>query len=180
MSLIPPTHLSLLPPKPSTPLWNSCTNQQTSIHHYFFFFFLFFLPFILSCVEERFLVLQPGIRAVPQRWESQLQDTGPQDTSQLHVIPNDENLPGISISTRRPSFTQRPASLVLDTLCQTTSKTGTQPHPLTERLLNIIIRPQTPQNTPPDVNLLTKKTRSSIIQQNTGTSPLHQEAYTTN
>ena len=73
-------------------------------------FFLFFLPFILSHVDERLLVLQPGIRTVPLRWESQLQDTGPQETSQLHVIPNGENLPEISISTPRPSFTQRPAS----------------------------------------------------------------------
>ena len=75
----------------------------------FLSFFLFFLPFILSCVDERLLVLQPGIRAVPLRGESQLQDTGPQETSQLHVISNGENLPEISISTSRPSFTQRPA-----------------------------------------------------------------------
>ena len=59
---------------------------------------------------KKLLVLQPGIRAVPLRWESQLQDTGPQETSQLHVIPNSENLPELSISTSRPSFTQRPAS----------------------------------------------------------------------
>ena len=68
---------------------------------------------------------------------------------------------------------------MLDTLCQTTSKTGTQPHPLAERLPKIIIRPQTAQNTPPDVDLPTRKTRSSLIHQNSGTSPLHQEAYTT-
>ena len=54
-----------------------------------------------------------------------------------------------------------------------------QPHPLAERLPKIIIRSQTPQNTPPDAVLLTRKTRSSLIHQNTGTSPLHQEAYTT-
>ena len=76
----------------------------------FFLSFYFFLPFILLRVDERLLVLQPGVSAVPLRWESQLQDTGPQETSQLHVIPNDENLPEISISTPRPSFTQRPAS----------------------------------------------------------------------
>ena len=39
-----------------------------------------------------------------------VQDTVPQETSQLHVIPNNENLPEISISTPRPSFTQQPAS----------------------------------------------------------------------
>ena len=73
-------------------------------------FFVFFLPFILSHEDERLLVLQPGIRAVTLRWESQLQDTGPQETSQLHVIPNSKNLPEISISTPTPSYTQRPAS----------------------------------------------------------------------
>ena len=72
--------------------------------------FLSFLPFILSHVEDRLLVLQPGIRAVPLRWESQVQDTGPQETSQLHVISNGENLPEISISTQKPSSTQQPAS----------------------------------------------------------------------
>ena len=89
------------------------------------------------------------------------------------------------ISQRSPSQHQDPASLndqqatMLDTLCQTTSKTGTQPHPLAERLPKIIIRPQTPQNTPSNVDVPTRKTRSSLIHQNTGTSPLHQEAYTT-
>ena len=68
---------------------------------------------------------------------------------------------------------------MLDTLCQTTSHTGTQFHPLAERLPKIIIRPQAPQNTPQDAVLPTRKTRSSHIHQNTGNSPLHQEAYTT-
>ena len=91
----------------------------------------------------------------------------------------------VKISQRSPSQHQDPASLndqqatVLDTLCQTISKTGTQPHPLAERLPKIIIRPQTPQNTPQDVDVPTRKTRSNFIHQNTGTSPLHQEAYTT-
>ena len=53
------------------------------------------------------------------------------------------------------------------THCQTTSKTGTQPHPLAERLPKIMIRPQTRQNTPPDADLPTRKTRSSLIHQNT-------------
>ena len=93
------------------------------------FFFLSFLPFILSPVEDRVLVLQPGVRAVPLRWESQVQDTGPQETSQLHGISM------VKISQKSPSQRQDPAPLndqqatVQDTLCQTTSKTGTQPHP---------------------------------------------------
>ena len=82
-----------------------------SFHFIFFFLSFFFsLPFILSHVEDRLFVLQPGVRTVPLRWESQVQDTGPQETSQLHVISNGENLPEISISTARPSSTQRPVS----------------------------------------------------------------------
>ena len=81
------------------------------------------------------------------------------------------------ISQRSPSQRQDPDPLndqqatVLDTLCQTTSKTGTQHHPLADRLPKIIRRPQTPQNTPPDMDLPTRKTRSSLIHQNTGTRP---------
>ena len=127
------------------------------------FFFLFFLHFILSLGEDRLLVLQPGIRAVPLRWESPVQDTGPQETSQLHVIST------AKISQRSPSQCQNPAppndqqAAVQDAPCQTTSKTGTQPHPLAQRLPKIIISPQTPPNTPPDVDLPTRKTRFSLI-----------------
>ena len=42
---------------------------------------------------------------------------------------------------------------MLDTPCQTTSKTGTQPTPLAERLPKIIVSSQTPQNTPPEADL---------------------------
>ena len=74
---------------------------------YFIFLFLsFFLPFILSRVDDRLLVLQPSTRTVHLRWESQVQDTGPQETSQLQVISNGENLPDIPTSTPRPSSTQ--------------------------------------------------------------------------
>ena len=46
---------------------------------------------------------------------------------------------------------------MLDAPCQTTSKTGTQPHPLAERLTKIILSSQTPQNTPPDAVLPDKR-----------------------
>ena len=75
----------------------------------FFLSFFLFLPFILNRVEDSVLVLQPGVWAVPLRWESQVQDTGPQETSQLNIISNGENLPETSISTPKPSSTQRPA-----------------------------------------------------------------------
>ena len=79
---------------------------------FYFIFFLssfFFLPFILSCVDDRALVLQPRVMAVPLRWESQVQDISQPQTSQLQVISNSVNLPEISIWMPRPSSTQRPA-----------------------------------------------------------------------
>ena len=42
----------------------------------------------------------------------------------------------------------------------------------------MILSSQTPQKTPPDAALSTRKTRSSPTHQNTGTSSLYQEAYT--
>ena len=51
----------------------------------------------------------------------------------------------------------------MDTLCETIRKTGTETHPLEETLPKI-----PPQNTPLDAVLPTRKTRSSLIHQNTG------------
>ena len=62
---------------------------------------------------------------------------------------------------------------------QNNYKKGTQHHPLAERLPKIIISSQTPQNTPTDIVLPTRKTSSSLNHQNIGMSHLHQEAYTT-
>ena len=132
-----------------------------------------------SCVADRAFVLLPGVRPMPLRWESLVQGIRPLETSRFHVYKKEKALPEISISTLTHSSTQRPEATVLDTLCQTTSKTGTRPHPLAERMPKIIIRSQTPENTPPDVVLSTRKTRSSLIHQNTGTNPLHQKIYTT-
>ena len=100
-------------------------------------------------------------------------------------LPAPCNIKQRKLSQRFPLQHKDPATLNnhqaigLHNLCQTTSKTGTQPHPLAERLPKIIIRSKTPQNKPPDVVLPTRKTRSSLIHQNTGTSPLHQESYIT-
>ena len=129
---------------------------------------------------KRVLVLRPGVRPVPLRWESWVQDIGPPETSQLQVISNSKSSPRdlhLNAKTQLPSNDQQ--ATVLGTPCQTTSKTGTQPHPLAERLRKIIIRSQAPQITSLDAVLPTRKTRSSLILQNTGTSPLHQEACTT-
>ena len=96
-------------------------------------------------------------------------------------LPAPHNIKWQKLSQRSPSQHKHPAPLneqqaaVLDTPCQTTSKTGIQPHPLAERLPKIILSSQTSQNTPPDAVLPTRKTRSSLIHQNTGTSPLHQK-----
>ena len=59
---------------------------------YFSFFFSFFLLFILSHVDDRVFMLQPGIRPMPLRWESRVQDISPPENSQLHVISNGETV----------------------------------------------------------------------------------------
>ena len=46
-----------------------------------------------SRVADRVLVLRPGVRPVPLRWESQVQDIGPPETSQLCIISNGESSP---------------------------------------------------------------------------------------
>ena len=45
------------------------------------------------CVADRVLVLRPGVRPVPLRWESRVQDRGPPETSQLHIISNGKSSP---------------------------------------------------------------------------------------
>ena len=150
-----------------------------------FYFILFYLFFFLSFLFSPFYsepcgcqgLHAPAGQQASLRWEIRVQDIGPPETSQLHIISK--------ISQRSPSQCQNPAQFndqkaaVLDTLCQTNSKTGTQGHPLAERLPKIIIRSQTPQNTPSEADLPTRKTRYSLIHQKTGTSHLHRQAYTT-
>ena len=46
-----------------------------------------------SCVADRVLVLQLGVRPVPLRWESRVQDIGPPEASWLHVISNGKSSP---------------------------------------------------------------------------------------
>ena len=60
---------------------------------FFSFFPSFFLPFHHSHVADRVLVLRLGVRPVPLRWESWVQDIGPPETARLHVIPNGERSP---------------------------------------------------------------------------------------
>ena len=61
--------------------------------------------------------------------------------------------PEVSISTPRLGSTQMPAVSSLLLLFQTTRKTGTQTNPSGDRLPKVILTPQTPQNTPPNVAL---------------------------
>ena len=64
-------------------------------------------------------------------------------------------LPEISISVLRPSSTQRSASYSAGHPMPN-NKTGTQPHPLAERLPQIIIRSKTPKKTSLNVVLPTR------------------------
>ena len=56
------------------------------------------------------LVLWPGVTPETQRWESQVQDIGPPETSGPHVISIGDSSPESSVPRLRPSSTQRPAS----------------------------------------------------------------------
>ena len=47
----------------------------------------------LRHVADRVLVLRPGVRPVPLRWQSQVQDIGPPETSRLHVISSGKSSP---------------------------------------------------------------------------------------
>ena len=166
------------------------------LNYFLIFYFNKFLIFILITFLFYFILLfshftsEPrGIRGLGalarcQAWASEVGElsSGHWSTRDL-LAPHNINRRELSQSS--PSEHKDPAPLndqqaaVLDTPCQTTGKTGTQLHPLAERQPKIIIRSQTSQNTPPDVVLPTRKTKSNLVHQNTGTSPLHQETYTT-
>ena len=51
------------------------------------------LHHVPSRVADRFLVLRPGVRLAPQRWEGQVQDIGPSETSWPHIISIGESSP---------------------------------------------------------------------------------------
>ena len=145
---------------------------------FFFLSFFFSLPFLLSHMADLVLVLWLGVRPEPLRWESRVQDITPPETYLLHIISNNESFPRDLHLKGKNQLHSMASKLQCWTPCaKKTSKTGTQAHPLAERLPKIIIISQTPQNTPPDGVLPIRKTRSSLIHQNTGTTPLHQEAY---
>ena len=49
---------------------------------------------LVSCrVADRVLVLRLGVRPEPLRWESRVQDIGPPETSQRHIVSNGESSP---------------------------------------------------------------------------------------
>ena len=63
-----------------------------------------------SCVAERVLVLQPGVRPEPLRWESRVQDNGPPEIGQHHVISVDESSPRdlhLNVKTQLQSMTSK-------------------------------------------------------------------------
>ena len=148
------------------------------------FLFIYFLSFFFSPFSSEPCDWQGlGAPAWCQVWASEVGEPslGHWTTRDL-LTPHNTNQREFSqrsLSQRQdPALPNGQQVPVLDAPCQTTSKTGTQPYPLAERLPKIILSSQTHQNTPPDMALPSKKTRSSPIHQDTGTSPLHQEAYT--
>ena len=64
---------------------------------FYFFLSFFFLPFLLSQVADRVLVLRPGVRPEPLRWESQVQDWTTRD------LPAPRNINWWGLSQMSPS-----------------------------------------------------------------------------
>ena len=125
------------------------------------------------------LVLGPVVGPEPLMRESRVQDTGPPKTSRPYIISISESSPrDLRLNTKTQIHATTSKLQCWTPHAKQLAKKEHKLHPLTERLPKIISS-QTPQNTPPDTVLPTRKTRSSHIHQNTGTSPLHQEAYTT-
>ena len=63
------------------------------LYFIYYSFLAFFHPFLLSRVADRALVLWLGVRPEPLRSKSQVQDIGPPETSQPHVISIGESSP---------------------------------------------------------------------------------------
>ena len=55
--------------------------------------YIYFSFFSFFHVADRVLVFRPGVRPVPLRWESRVQDIGPPETSRLHIIPKGKSSP---------------------------------------------------------------------------------------
>ena len=95
-------------------------------------------------------MLQPGVRPEPLRWESLVQDTGPPETSQPNVISISKSSPRdlhFNAKTQLPAPPDYQQAPVLDTPCNTTSKTGTQLQPLAGSCLNHTKFTDTPKYT---------------------------------
>ena len=81
------------------------------------------------------MVLWLGVRPEPLMWENQVQDIGPPETSQPHVISIGKSSPRalrLNTKTQLHSVTSK---LQCWTPCQTNSKIGTHSCPLADRLL---------------------------------------------
>ena len=70
-----------------------CSMVFSTCYHWWMCFLVWLLRLPKTCVADRVLVLWPGIRPVPLRWESRVQDIGPPETSRLHVISNGKSSP---------------------------------------------------------------------------------------
>ena len=92
-------------------------------------------------------------------------------------FPAPANINRRELSQRSPSQLQDLVPLnclqapMLNVPHETTSKTGSRTHPSADRLPKVVISPETPQNTRPEVALPIRGKRSSSTHQNTGTSP---------
>ena len=91
-----------------------------------------FTHLYVSHMAETVLVLQPGIRPEPLRWESRVQDIIPTETSQPHVISIGESSPRdlcLNAKTQLHSTTSKgfPGDTVVRSLLANAGDTGSSP-----------------------------------------------------
>ena len=65
------------------------------------YYYFIVLPFLLSCVPDRVLVIRPDVKPEPLRWEGLVLDIAPRETTQPYVISNDKvSARGLHLNTK--------------------------------------------------------------------------------
>ena len=93
-------HGNQYPPLCTGSLFEACFSRPSDLglglelHHRLSWTFSlqrYFSASKINHLADRVFVLWPGVRPVRLRWESLVQEVGPQETSQLHMISNSES-----------------------------------------------------------------------------------------
>ena len=149
-------------------VWNT-TEKPTHLLFILFCFFCVELFLLFKKLKYRSMTGKPDNRA---NFKTML--SWKKNFSHKSTI---SSLTWVSILTPRHSSTQLPAGFHARHLMPN-SETGPQLCPSADRMPKIVLRSQIPQNTPSDMALSVRGKILSPTHQKRGTSPNHQETYT--